>query len=316
MIFSDKVYRRSFLIAAGLHGLLLICLLVEFVAYVPERSAPPGTSTEVVQAVAMNTSQVEQEMARMKNEEIAKQKRAEARQQKLEAEAKALREARKQEEAQLKELKKQALAEQKAEREKVQALKAEQALEQKKLAETKREQEKQQKKAEADAKAADAKAKTEAKAKADAKAKAETASKAEAAKAAAAKKEAATKNAEAEKALAAKKAESQERDEARLAEANLQVDKYSGLIQDAIKQNWQILPNTDKTLAVRVTIRTAAGGAVIDVQVIKSSGDAILDRSAVAAVYKASPLPLPPEAEIAEQFRSFNVTLEPKDVIA
>jgi colicin import membrane protein len=50
---------------------------------------------------------------------------------------------------------------------------------------------------------------------------------------------------------------------------------------------------------------------VKSVQVIKSSGDEVFDRSAVTAVYKAAPLPLPKDPKDAAEFRSFNFDFKP-----
>ena len=54
------------------------------------------------------------------------------------------------------------------------------------------------------------------------------------------------------------------------------------------------------------------GGDVTSVQVIKSSGDTAFDRSAEAAVYKASPLPMPDDPRVAQQLRSFTFTFKPE----
>jgi colicin import membrane protein len=50
----------------------------------------------------------------------------------------------------------------------------------------------------------------------------------------------------------------------------------------------------------------------VDVSVVTSSGDGAFDRSAVAAVYKASPLDLPREPGLADRFRVFNLDFRPE----
>jgi colicin import membrane protein len=60
-----------------------------------------------------------------------------------------------------------------------------------------------------------------------------------------------------------------------------------------------------------IAIRTAPNGQVIAAQVTKSSGDPAFDRSAEAAVRKASPLPMPPDPKVAAKFFSFSLRFKP-----
>ncbi len=93
------------------------------------------------------------------------------------------------------------------------------------------------------------------------------------------------------------------------------VDKYKALILQTISQHWIIPNNIDKHLTAELLIRVAPGGVVLDVQLIKSSGDAALDRSARAAVFKASPLPVPTETEAFESFKQFVLKVKPENVV-
>jgi len=52
-------------------------------------------------------------------------------------------------------------------------------------------------------------------------------------------------------------------------------------------------------------------GAVTGVQIAQSSGDTAFDNSAVAAVQKASPLPVPGDPEVLAKFRNFNFRFKP-----
>ncbi len=61
-------------------------------------------------------------------------------------------------------------------------------------------------------------------------------------------------------------------------------------------------------------IRLGPGGAVLNVQVSRSSGDPALDSSARAAVFKASPLPVPNDPDLFNQFREIRLTVKPEDV--
>ncbi len=95
-----------------------------------------------------------------------------------------------------------------------------------------------------------------------------------------------------------------------------EVNKYKALILQAISQRWLIPPGVNKKLFSELLIRVAPGGVVLDVQIIKSSGDQALDRSARAAVFKASPLPVPKEADAFESFRQFVLKVKPENVLS
>ncbi len=93
------------------------------------------------------------------------------------------------------------------------------------------------------------------------------------------------------------------------------VDKYKALILQTISQHWIIPNNIDKHLTAEFLIYVAPGGLVLDVQLIKSSGDISLDRSARAAIFKASPLPVPTDAEAFESFKQFVLKVKPENVL-
>lgn len=94
------------------------------------------------------------------------------------------------------------------------------------------------------------------------------------------------------------------------------VDKYKALVLQAISQQWLLPANVDKKRYAELLIRVAPGGVVLDVQLIKSSGDVSLDRSARAAVFKASPLPVPKEPDAFDAFRQFVLKVKPENVLA
>jgi colicin import membrane protein len=93
------------------------------------------------------------------------------------------------------------------------------------------------------------------------------------------------------------------------------VDKYKALILQTISQHWIVPGNADKHLTAELLIRVAPGGLVLDVQIIKGSGDAALDRSARAAVFNASPLPVPTDATAFTSFRQFVLKVKPENVL-
>lgn len=94
------------------------------------------------------------------------------------------------------------------------------------------------------------------------------------------------------------------------------VDKYKALILQTISQHWIVPPSVNKSLSTQLLIRLAPGGVVLDVQLVKSSGDENLDRSARLAVLKASPLPVPENTEEFGPFRQFILKVKPENIIS
>lgn len=92
-------------------------------------------------------------------------------------------------------------------------------------------------------------------------------------------------------------------------------DKYRHLILQAIAQQWIIPPEMNKHLETKLMVHLAPGGMVLEVIIVKSSGNAVLDRSAQTAVYKASPLPVPKKNGLFHTFRQINLTVRPEGVI-
>lgn len=178
--------------------------------------------------------------------------------------------------------------------------------------------------------AAKAKAEREAKAKADQEAR----MRAEAEKAARAKAEAEAKaraDQEAEAKVAAKRKAEQERlaqaerekslkqqldAEQQEAEFKLRIEDaarrwLNSRIEPRVEGRWLRPLSAQGGMTCIIAIRTTATGQVIGATVTKSSGDEAFDRSAEAAVRKASPLPMPPDPKVAEQFLSFSLRFKP-----
>lgn len=96
------------------------------------------------------------------------------------------------------------------------------------------------------------------------------------------------------------------------------VDEYKTKIIEAIAQEWQ-LPNAEDLIAKHLFcilhIRLGPGGVVLSTIVERQSGDGVLDRSAVAAVFKASPLPIPKDPALFDHFRDLRLTVRPEQVL-
>jgi len=93
------------------------------------------------------------------------------------------------------------------------------------------------------------------------------------------------------------------------------VDKYKALILQQVGQNW-IVPEVNKNISCRLAITLAPGGTVLDVKLVKSSGNAALDRSAIQAVYKASPLPVPKDSVAFNAMRELDMIVRPESAIS
>lgn len=94
-----------------------------------------------------------------------------------------------------------------------------------------------------------------------------------------------------------------------------EVNKYKALIIQAISEHWIIPTEANKKLTCRLMIRLAPGGTVLDVQIVRMSGDSALDSSARKAVLKASPLPVPKDKSSFAPFREFVLNVKPKDIL-
>lgn len=93
------------------------------------------------------------------------------------------------------------------------------------------------------------------------------------------------------------------------------INKYKALIKAAIEQHWNVPADANADLSCDLLITLAPGGSVLNVAVAKSSGMPALDQSALQAVYQASPLPIPADANLFEQFRQLSLTVKPEQVL-
>jgi len=287
---------RAVMYAVLMH-LILLAILVFSLDWTPKISRPAGQKVPIeatlvdphqLEAAAekrrAEERRVEEAKRQVVEEEQRKQAEAEAKQ-KAEAEAKQKAEA---------ERKRKAEAKQKAEAEVKRKAEAKQKAE----AEAKRKAAAKQK-AEAEAKR---KAETEArrKAEAEAKRKAEAEAKRKA-------EEARRKQAEAElqARLAAEQAAAEQ------ARASGIVNEYVGYIADKVRRNWLRPPGSPQGLSCEVQVSLIPGGDVSRVRITRSSGDPIFDRSVETAVYKAAPLPLPPDSSLFNYFREIRFVFKP-----
>jgi colicin import membrane protein len=277
---------------AVLMHLMLLALLVFSLDWTPKISHPPGMKVPI-QAELVDQRQLdavtERKQAEQRKIEEAKRQAALAEKRKVEEQRQA--------EAEAKQKAEQA-AKQKAETER----KRQAELEAKKKAELEAKQKAEQatkQKAEAEAKQKSEQAAKQ-KADAEAKRKAEAEQKRKADEA---------QRREAEQALQSQLAAEQERMEAGRVQGV--VAEYIAYIQERIQRSWLRPPGSVAGLSCVVQVGLIPGGEVARVTIVRSSGDPIFDRSVETAVYKASPLPLPPDAALFKHFRDLRLIFKP-----
>lgn len=121
---------------------------------------------------------------------------------------------------------------------------------------------------------------------------------------------AAKKTADAQKVANAKRLAAQQQAGAAVDNTQTQneINRYVGLITQAIQVQWTQLPGVEQQkLSTTMIIRLAPDGTVLQVQNVGSSGNPALDRLALTAVYKASPLPVPTDPKLFANFRELKV---------
>ena len=292
----------AFLISLALHAILFSFLFLNM-----NKASQPlivNKGEKIVHATAIESTQVEAIVKQLQNEKIQQQQAVIAEQKKIEDQAKAVETKRIAEQKAAEALKQHHELEVKqAEQKKIDDAKALEVLKEKQVAEQARAE-----KLKEEQKIAAEKLKLQ-KAKAEEAEAAKLKEKKEADAKAAKQKQQYEAAAALQKQIAAKQAAiAQQRSEA----INGVVDQYKGLILEAISKTWLVPQGTNPSLATQLVITLGLAGKVSNVQVVKSSGNALLDQSAVAAVYKASPLPMPPDADAAAMFNQFSLSLKPE----
>jgi colicin import membrane protein len=89
-------------------------------------------------------------------------------------------------------------------------------------------------------------------------------------------------------------------------------EKWVALITLKIHNNWVEPPNTPPNLNCLVTVTQVQGGTVTNVQVPSCNGDDAVVQSIVTAVYRASPLPGPPDPSLFDVGRTLNISFNNK----
>lgn len=109
----------------------------------------------------------------------------------------------------------------------------------------------------------------------------------------------------------------QEQGELLEASYSVAAQSYMSAIAQRIEQNWSRPPSARNDMQCELLIKLVPTGRVINVDVVKSSGDALFDRSAVQAVKKVEQFPeikdMQPEV-FERYYRELNLVFRPQDL--
>lgn len=87
---------------------------------------------------------------------------------------------------------------------------------------------------------------------------------------------------------------------------------YARRIKERIERSWYRPGGVAHELSCVVEVETNAAGEVTSARVVRASGNAAFDRSALMAVRRASPLEVPTEPELYQSFQRFTMTFKPE----
>jgi len=98
------------------------------------------------------------------------------------------------------------------------------------------------------------------------------------------------------------------------AATSAEVGRYQDMIRSKIRRNIVgIPPNLPPDAKAEFKVTMLPGGMVLDVKLLKSSGNRAYDDAAERAIYKAQPLPLPGDIGLQKLFRDLRLTIKPQE---
>jgi colicin import membrane protein len=90
------------------------------------------------------------------------------------------------------------------------------------------------------------------------------------------------------------------------------VDEYIAKISAKIRDNIVEPQNVPKKARAEFLVTLLPGGVVLNVKLIKFSGDATYDNAVERAIIKSQPFPLPPDVAMFKNFRELKLGFEPE----
>lgn len=89
-----------------------------------------------------------------------------------------------------------------------------------------------------------------------------------------------------------------------------EIDRYRGRIRDKIRGKANVPDTVRGRPEVQVRITILPGGDVLDISIVKSSGNRVYDTAIERAIRSAQPLPVPSNPELFGQFRSLILNIQ------
>jgi colicin import membrane protein len=87
-------------------------------------------------------------------------------------------------------------------------------------------------------------------------------------------------------------------------------------IYQAVRNNWSRPPSARNGMEATLLVELVPTGDVVNVSIVRSSGDAAFDRSAETAVRTARRFQVPPDSALFERyFRRFTLLFRPEDLL-
>ncbi|TNC98175.1 MAG: colicin import membrane protein [Gallionellaceae bacterium] len=98
------------------------------------------------------------------------------------------------------------------------------------------------------------------------------------------------------------------------AATSAEVGRFQDMIRSKIRRNIVgIPPDLPADAKAEFKVTMLPGGMVLDVQLVKTSGNRAYDDAAERAIYKAQPLPLPTDVGLQKMFRELRLTIKPQE---
>ena len=97
------------------------------------------------------------------------------------------------------------------------------------------------------------------------------------------------------------------------AEKSSLIDKYKAMIHNRIKRFVVVPPDLKGNPEAEFTVVLLPDGEVLRATLVKSSGYPAYDSAVERAIRRASPLPLPPDSSLFEEFRTLDLHFKPNE---
>jgi colicin import membrane protein len=91
------------------------------------------------------------------------------------------------------------------------------------------------------------------------------------------------------------------------------IDKYKAMIHNKIKRNVVVPPNLSGNPEAEFDVVLLPDGEVLKATLVKSSGYPAYDAAVERAILRASPLPLPPDTSLFDEFRTLDLHFKPNE---